>query len=240
MPNREVAETLGVPRGTVGWWRHQDRRARGENFQRPSDCPRCDDAPLQRAAYAYLLGLYLGDGHIVSRDRQHHLSVYCSNAWPGLIVAADEAMRAVMPGYRTSRLQKKGCVEVKSYGTHWPCLFPQHGLGRKHDRDIALHGWQLQIVDEHPWPLIRGMVHSDGCRIVNWTERLVHGAPKRYEYVRYLFTNKSDDIRGIYVSVLSKVGVEWSVLTREGAAFHISVARRASVALMDRYVGPKY
>ncbi|MFJ6181415.1 hypothetical protein [Streptomyces sp. NPDC092295] len=27
-------------------------------------CPICDDRPLDKVAYAYLLGLYLGDGHI--------------------------------------------------------------------------------------------------------------------------------------------------------------------------------
>ncbi|MER6317115.1 helix-turn-helix domain-containing protein [Streptomyces sp. NPDC001581] len=28
--NRVVAEHLGIPRGTVGWWRHRDRKQRGE------------------------------------------------------------------------------------------------------------------------------------------------------------------------------------------------------------------
>ena len=30
---------------------------------------------------------------------------------------------------------------------HWPCLFPQHGPGRKHERPIVLEHWQRVIVD---------------------------------------------------------------------------------------------
>lgn len=238
--NRLVAETLGVPRGTVGWWNHEDRRLRGVVFERPSDCPRCKDLAFDRTVYAYLLGLYLGDGHIVSKPRQHHLSVYCSEAWPGLIDAAEQAMRALMAVPRTSRLRKRGCVEVKSYSPHWVCMFPQHGPGKKHDRRIVLEKWQQDIITEHPWDLIRGLVHSDGCRVVNWTERVVNGRLKRYEYSRYLFTNKSDDIRGIYTDALTSVGVDWSTVARGSDPFHVSVARRASVALMDRHVGPKF
>jgi hypothetical protein len=67
VPNREVSELLHVPRGTVGWWRSEDRRARGETYESPTDCPLCADRVFDETAYAYLLGLYLGDGHIVSK-----------------------------------------------------------------------------------------------------------------------------------------------------------------------------
>ncbi|MEU1664170.1 helix-turn-helix domain-containing protein [Streptomyces sparsogenes] len=240
LANREVAERLGVPRGTVGWWRHQDRRLRGEVFERPTDCPRCTGRPFDRHAYAYLLGLYLGDGHIVSKPKQHHLSIFCADAWPGLIVAAEEAMRKVMPLSSVRPRRKKGCTEVKSYTQHWTCMFPQHGPGKKHERPIVLEAWQQQIVDEFPWEFIRGLIHSDGCRVTNWTTRLVGGERKRYEYPRYLFTNKSDDIRRLCGDTLTSVGVEWSTVARGSDPFHISVAKRASVALMDAHIGPKY
>jgi hypothetical protein len=81
-------------------------------------------------------------------------------------------------------------LDVSSYWKHWPCLFPQHGLGRKHERRIALVPWQQRIVDAHPDQLVRGLIHSDGSRHIN---RIKH--PKRtYEYVRYEFSNRSADI----------------------------------------------
>ncbi|MEU3335977.1 helix-turn-helix domain-containing protein [Streptomyces sp. NPDC006668] len=240
IPNRVVAERLNVPRGTVGWWRSEDRRAHGEKYEEPTDCPRCTGGAVDNAPYSYLLGLYLGDGHIISKRKQHHLSIYCNAAQTGLIAAAEEAMGRVMPLPRVTRRHKAGCVEVKSHTKHWTCLFPQHGPGRKHERLITLEPWQQDIVDAHPWDFVRGLIHSDGCRLTNWTTRLVAGERKRYEYPRYFFTNVSDDIRRLYTDTLDKLGIDWTHCTRNGNPYNISVAKKASVALLDAHVGPKY
>lgn len=129
---------------------------------------------------------------------------------------------------------------MKSYSKHLPCLFPQHGAGKKHDRSIALQPWQREFVDGHPWELIRGLIHSDGSRITNWTTQRVGGAQKRYEYPRYFFTNASDDIIKLFTNALDTVGVEWKPTHQNRTVKNISVAKRASVALMDTRIGPKY
>jgi hypothetical protein len=196
--------------------------------------------PQDLAAYAYLLGLYLGDGYVISKPKQHYLMVTCTASWPGLVDAAEDAMRRVLPWPNVSRLERAGCVDVKYYTKHWVCLFPQHGHGKKHERRIVLEPWQRAIVDAHPWEFIRGLIHSDGCRVTNWTTRLIGGERKRYEYPRYFFTNVSDDIRQPYTDTLDKLGVEWTHCTRNGNPYNISVARKASVALLDAHVGPKY
>jgi hypothetical protein len=232
---------LGIPAGTVGTWTHRDRARRGEPLRRKTAaCPVHDDAPLDNKAFAYLLGLYLGDGCISRLGRTYSLRIACCATWPGLIDECTTAMSAVRPDNRVSFTKSPGCVMVTAYSNHWPCLFPQHGPGRKHERPIYLAPWQQEIVDLHPWPLIRGLIHSDGCRITNWTTRMVAGKQKRYEYPRYFFTNKSDDIRRILTDTLDAVGVEWTTLARGSDPFNISIARRASVALMDEHVGPKY
>lgn len=240
IPNRMVAAQLNIPRGTVGWWRSEDRKARGEAYEQPTDCPQCTGREFDEVAYSYLLGLYLGDGHIISKPSQHHLSIFCNATQIGLIAMAEEAMRRVMPLPSVSRRHKPGCVEVKSYTKHWCCMFPQHGPGKKHEREIALEPWQKGIVDGHPWEFVRGLVHSDGCRVTNWTARVVGGESKRYEYPRYFFTNTSTDIIHLFTTALDRVGVEWKSLNQSRAAVTISVARKASVALMDAHVGPKY
>lgn len=162
MTNRAVAERLNVPRGTVGWWLSEDRRERGIRFERPTDCPRCTRRAFDGPAYAYLFGLCLGDGHITSKQRQQHLSIFCTASWPALIDAAEAAMRTVMPMPRVRRRTREGCAEVQSHTKHWTCMSPQHGHGRKHERKIALEPWQQGIVDAHPWEFVRGLVHSDG------------------------------------------------------------------------------
>ncbi|RKN75291.1 helix-turn-helix domain-containing protein [Streptomyces klenkii] len=241
--NAEVSRRLGIPVGTVSYWLHMDRSKRGEcpGPHRPK-CPRCDGSELDEAAYSYLLGLYLGDGHI-SQPIQHrvpNLMITCDEGWPGLMDACEAAMQAVFPDNRVCRVRRTGCRNVKVYSMHLPCMFPQHGPGKKHDRKIALEAWQQEIVDAHPWEFIRGLIHSDGCRITNWTIRHVGGERKRYEYTRYFFTNKSDDIRKLFSDTLDKVGIEWKMTRRGADPFNISVARRDSVALMDLIIGPKH
>ncbi|WP_190134368.1 helix-turn-helix domain-containing protein [Streptomyces longispororuber] len=238
--NRVVAELLNVPRGTVGWWLSEDRKKRNVPYERPTDCPHCTKRTFDHEAYSYLLGLYLGDGHIVSKPKQHHLSIFCDATHTGLISAAGDAMRRVMPMPSVRVRHKTGCAEVKSYTKHWTCMFPQHGPGKKHERTIALEGWQQDIVDAYPWEFVRGLIHSDGCRVTNWTTRVVGGERKRYEYPRYFFTNTSTDIIGLFTSTLDQLGIEWKTLNQSRAAVTVSIARKASVALMDAHVGAKY
>ncbi|MFF9396420.1 helix-turn-helix domain-containing protein [Streptomyces griseoluteus] len=229
-----VSRETGISRAAIRSW--QTRHAP----LRPTYCPRCQEVPgppENPAAYAYLLGLYLGDGCVSPLKRGvHSLRIACADAWPGLIDACAEAMRAVMPGNKVCQVRQQGCRQVTSCSKHWPCLFPQHGPGKKHQRPIGLEPWQREIVDAHPWEFIRGLIHSDGCRVTNWTTRTVGGETRRYEYPRYFFTNLSDDITGLFTAALDRVGVEWKRANRQ----NVSVARKASVALMDTHVGPKH
>jgi hypothetical protein len=135
-------------------------------------------------------------------------------------------MAEVLPN-KVSRVKKVGCTEVASYSKHWPCLFPQHGPGKKHQRKIELTVWQQELVDLDPRPLIKGLLHSDGCRVLNW----VNGTP----YPRYHFSNVSADIRGIFGRACDQLGVDWRANNR----WSLSVARRGSVARLDEFVGPK-
>lgn len=220
-----------------------DRSKRGEcpGSHNPR-CHRCDGVDLDEPAYSYLLALYLGDGHVsqYSQHRVPNLMITLDDAWPGIQDETESAMRKVFPANATCRVRKTGCHNIKVYSKHLLCLFPQHGPGKKHEREIRLEAWQQRIVDAHPWEFIRGLIHSDGCRIINWTTRLVAGERKRYEYPRYFFSNKSDDIRKLFGDTLTVLGIQWTTLARGSDPFNISVARRASVDLMDAHVGPKY
>jgi hypothetical protein len=234
--DREVAQITGVPLRTVRKWRTRKRRD-PEKRSRKSSCPRCDGVPLDESAYAYLLGLYLGDGCLTHGRREvYALCVACCDAWPGLIVAAERAMQAVMPVSRPYTVRRRGMTEVKSYSKHWPCLFPQHGRGRKHTRKIELAEWQRVIVDRYPGDFARGLFHSDGYRGPNRVRRVLADGERWYEYPRYLFVNKSTDILGLCGETLDRLGVAW----RFSKPTTISVAKRDAVARLDEFVGPKY
>jgi hypothetical protein len=138
-----------------------------------------------------------------------------------------------MPLNRVSvhRRRPHNVVHVSCYSQRWPSLLPQHGPGLKHTRSIVLAHWQREITHAFPEMLIRGLIHSDGCRFIN---RIRHGE-KVYAYPRYMFSNRSLQIHGIFAEHLDLLGIEW----RWSNAHTISVARRASVAKLDRFVGPK-
>jgi hypothetical protein len=142
----------------------------------------------------------------------------------------------VMPASSVFGVQRIGCTEVKSASKHWPCLFPQHGPGRKHKRRIELEPWQETIVTEFPADFARGLFHSDGCRSVNRVRRKCSDGDRLYDYPRYFFSNESADILRLCTEALTRLGVSWRYSRRNA----ISVARREAVARLDEFVGPKY
>ena len=230
----EIAARTGVPYSTVRKWRAGTTRiSRGGHH-----CARCGGpkhtipAAVERA-YAYLLGIYLGDGWIATHRRGvYNLRIYLDERYPGIIGECRDAMARVLPASKVAvQPLKSRAVAVKSYSKAWPCLIPQHGPGVKHLRRIELADWQRAITWREPEAFVRGLIHSDGCRFTNPV--VVRG--KRYEYPRYTFTNVSDDIRALYCEHLDLLGIPW----RRMNAINISVARRDAVARLDEFVGPK-
>jgi hypothetical protein len=203
-----------------------------DNAVRDDRCSECRTRSLDKRAYSYLLGLYLGDGCFRNRT----LSICCCDDYPGLMDDAERSLKSVLPFASTARWQQKGCTEVASFSRHWACLFPQSGPGRKHLRPIELAAWQRKIVEEFPRDFIRGLIHSDGCRSEYVVTKTVRGELKSYQYTRYWFSNLSNDIHALYQWALDLVGVEWTRTSDK----HTSVAKKASVALMDTFVGPKF
>jgi hypothetical protein len=240
--DRENAAICGVSIRTIRHWRYGSRRSGRTRRSRPNGskgaacCPRCHGRPLNERAYAYLLGLYLGDGHLtVSRKGVWALSITCCDGWPGLMSQARLAMSAVMPSSKVFAVVRMGCTEIKSTSKHWLCLFPQHGPGRKHERKIELEPWQERIVAEYPGDFARGLFHSDGYRGSNRVRRPLKAGNRWYEYPRYLFVNHSTDIHRLCGEALDRLGVAW----RFSKPTTISVARREAVARLDVFVGPK-
>jgi hypothetical protein len=221
-----IARELGASRAAVRDWLSGHSVARP-----PSTCFACAGTPSPcPEQYLYLLGQYLGDGYLVTTIRVPRLRIACCDAYPAIAAEVDAALHAVS-GNRVGSVPGIGCSDHGAYWTHWPCMLPQHGPGPKHTHRIELVPWQQAMVDADPWPLIRGLIHSDGCRSLN---TVTGSNGRRYSYPRYFFANESRGILAIMGDVLDRVGVEW----RYNRPNSISVARRASV-LLDEHIGPK-
>ena len=98
-------------------------------------------------AYAELFGWYLGDGHIVHEKRgvygEHIFNV---TKYVVLNEHVKDLMRRVKPGAGRTRAKVPGCTNTTVSWKHWPCLFPQHGPGRKDQRTLTMTSWQWEIV----------------------------------------------------------------------------------------------
>jgi hypothetical protein len=161
-----IARVTGIPRKTVWQWRHQPPTTRRRSATSTSCTVDHLDAGLPAAPYAYLLGLYLGDG----------------------------------------------CISL---------------AGRKHHREIALLQWQQRIVDQETEEFVLGLIHSDGCRVV--------ANDRGVQSVRYHFSNRSEDILGLFTDALDALGIPW----RRSNKHTISIYRKAATARLDEFIGPK-
>jgi hypothetical protein len=224
----EVARRLGLARTTVRDWRWR------KDLSLPaSTCPRCwrsSHKPIEfsPADYSELLGLYLGDGHIVRTGRSDRLRLFLDTRYVEIISDAHALLRRCFPAHRVGMFRTaKGTTTILSlYSTHLACLFPQHGPGMKHKRDIRLEDWQTHVLELEPWPFLRGCIRSDGCVFVNRTGR--------YAYTSYEFSNRSAQIRELFMDACDLVGVEYRPYPR-----YVRIYRREGVALMQEHVGRK-
>jgi hypothetical protein len=223
----EIGRRLDVPRTTIRDWRRPRYKA-----NTAARCPRCWHRARRLhftpADYAELLGLYLGDGHISVAARTQRLRIFLDARHTTIVDETEALLRRCFPANRVGRVRGHdgAMVVLWVHSTHLRCLFPQHGPGKKHDRPIELEPWQTELVEQAPWPFIKGCIRSDGCSFVNRTGR--------YEYLSYSFDNHSADIRSLFVDGCRSVGVEC-----RPAGTSVRIYRRASVALMLEHVGMK-
>jgi hypothetical protein len=169
----EIARLTGISRRTILDGRHHDGRAGRAHSPRSTACPTClGNAALDKNRYAYLLGLYLGDGMLSKHPRAYRLRIVLDLRYQRIIDECHDAIEHVLLAKRmkVGRVRKIGCMEVTAYWQHWPCLFPQHAPGPKWQRQIRLTSWQQDIASAHPALLLRGLIHSDGSRDLNYVK----------------------------------------------------------------------
>lgn len=125
-------------------------------------------------------------------------------------------------------------VAIGGFASRWMRDIPPVSSARsgpKHKRPISLEDWQWLLVKRHSQELVKGLIQSDGCRATNRIR--IRG--RLYEYPRYFFSNRSDEIRAIFSTACGLFGVE----SRPNNRYNVSVARRRSVEILDSFIGPK-
>lgn len=228
-----IAKQTGVKRGTVRNWRRAASPPETVIRHQLAD----EWSVTDGAAYCYLLGAYLGDG-TVCHQKGIWIQVVNDRRYPGISQEILAAMAATFPG-RCPRSHPSTVGESDVLCISHPAAlkaFPQHGPGRKHLRPIVLTDWQLELTQEHPGALIRGLIHSDGCRVVNrFRTKLPSGRFAEYSYIRYFFSNHSGDIRQIFIDHCALLAIRVTQSNHR----NLTVSHRKSVAILEELVGPK-
>lgn len=223
----EVSALTGIPPSTVRDW------AKGKSLHASRNGAVCCSeetlSAIPSGEYAYLLGMYLGDGCLSLYPRDvWRLRIFMDSRYPGIIEECAFAISTVMPHNRLLRtVRSENHVELSIYSKHWLCFFPQHGPGRKHERSIELSPWQQKHVEAETRRFLRGLIHSDGCRVIA-DDR---GRPS----VRYHFSNRSEDIKRLFCDALDRLDVSWTRPSQRD----IAIYRKSATEILDTFVGPK-
>jgi hypothetical protein len=232
LSDHRIARLTGIPQPTVRRWRHREhppgRRSHHFSWR-----------VVDEYAYCYLLGCYLGDGTVAHPSRNGwELRLSCDQRYVDII---DEIRAAAILTFLDARpttftSSTAGSALVRISHPAIAQAFPQHGPGRKHHRRIVLADWQSELTHREPEAFVRGLIHSDGCRVENrFRTKLPSGRVATYQYVRYFFSNLSSDIRRIFVEHCELLGIR----VTQSNPRNLSVAHRDSVALLEQIVGPK-
>ena len=223
-----IEAMTGIPRSTVRTWR--DRQEFPRAMSRAVGW-QVNDA----AAYCYVLGCYLGDGHVTHRtENSWELRLACDQRYPEIMSEMRSALSCTFPGSEAAAAGASDVLRISHPGVRE--AFPQHGPGRKHLRRIVLTDWQRELTHAHPAALLRGLIHTDGCRAVNqFQTKLPSGRIAEYRYIRYFFSNRSRDIRDIFVEHCHLLGIR----VTQSNPRNLSIAHRHSVAILEEIVGTK-
>lgn len=177
--------------------------------------PDFDIKHIDRKVYAFILGVYLGDGYIVKTHRQNvfKIRIFCDVKYKNILEEISESLEILFPNSKSLRRQhtSKNCIEIYLYSSHILKLFPQHGEGRKHQRPIVLEDWQKDIIDEYHIEFLKGLIYTDGSFYLS---------QNKYECCN--FTNKSKDIIELCSNAMRKLDINHKIRTRNSESLYYS------------------
>jgi hypothetical protein len=197
----------------------------------------------QEKAYSYILGQYLGDGHIsLMRKKVYRLTISGDIKYHNIIQEVKDKLSIILPKNSPNLAFKKtqgkvNCVAIQVSSKKIKDMFPQHGKGPKHLRPIKLEPWQEDIVKAFPKDFLRGLIHSDGSRYVTKTTAK--------ESTRYCFTNASTDIIALCCNVLQEMNIPYSLSKKairgmmKHHAYNVFIQKKSSVEFLETFIGPK-
>lgn len=170
--------------------------------------------------YSYILGLYLGDGHIVKTNRTYRLRIFNTIDYENLNKFIIGKLQKLFAHNKINYVDFMSYISIYVYSNKLPQLFPQHGSGKKQDRKIEFLDWQNEIINHKH--LFAGLLHSDGS-IYN---------DRKYRMCD--FTNYSEDILNIYKLCLDNLNLNYTT-----SKHRIFIRNRPDILWIEENIGDK-
>lgn len=220
----QLSREYNIPRPTLRYWIKKDTN--GESMtQRKSDIPIeyiIEKIKKNKEMYNYILGIYLGDGHISPNKNSYKLRIVMDSKYPNLVHETRICLRNFFES-PVSVNSREGCKVISVFDKNLPKYFPQHGFGKKHDRKIILSDFQIENISYSD--LLKGLWLTDGSYYL-----------RKNKYEAYNFTNKSIDIVSIFEKCLNSLSISYRKRVKNDGIWVIEVAKKSEVNKMKSIV----
>lgn len=223
-----LSKKYNIPRATLRYWLDPQFLKKKEmdlEYEESKKEMILDRIKNYNKIYSFILGLYLGDGCITKNKMSYRLRIVQDEKYTNSIIEIEEKMNLFFEK-KSSVTKQTGCTIVSIFDKYLLHYFPQHGLGKKHERLIELSEFQLKYIDYQN--LMRGLFISDGSYYL---------ANKKYE--RFNFTNKSLDIINIFRDCLNHFDISHGFRVKPNGIYIVEIQRKSEVAKMKNLVGIK-
>ena len=175
---------------------------------------------MENEAYSYLLGQYLGDGHINKMNRTYKLRIFNDVKYVKLNDFIFKKLKEAFPKNKINSCFYQNHIITYVYSNKIPKLFPQHGKGLKNSRDVRLLKWQYDLLNYKY--LFAGLLHSDGCIYID------------RGYKMCIFSNTSNDILNLFTECCDKLNLRYTITKN-----HVNIRRRKEVSWISENIGDK-
>jgi hypothetical protein len=236
----EVSRLLNIPRSTLKSWlvpMPKKGRLGGikiiEDDINPSEY--LSTEKMQKS-YSFILAVYLCDGYISTYKtfRAPSIRFFNDSKYPKNTQEWADNLKILLPNNSINIYRKKlsNCNIVLTNSKKLLNLFPQHGSGMKHERKLILKDWQKDIITKYPEEFVRGCIQSDGC--------IYQHKQGKYQYKKYAFTNKSEDIIDFFLYALNQIGiVKEKYLRSVGNVFVIQNFKKPHLEILEKIISFK-
>ena len=220
-----LSNKYNIPRGTIKYWiDNRDTIFISKTSDKDISLI-IEEIKNNKELYNYILGLYLGDGCISPQKMSYKLRITQDNKYPNSVNEIKNLLNSFFKN-NVFVCIPKGCTVIAIYDKNLPLYFPQHGVGKKHDREIILSDYQRENID---YPnLLKGLWVSDGSYYL---------ASSKYE--AYNFTNKSTDIISLFEECLTFCEVNYRKRIKKNGVWIIEITKKSEVQKMKELVGFK-